>query len=65
MRPAEVFGSAVRGWAKVVTMPRSELNEKRVRNLRHVFEAGADVLERHFSGNRHDGSTERALMPRR
>jgi len=42
-------------------MPRSELNEKRVRNFRHVFEAGAAVLERHFSGNGHGGSTERAL----
>ncbi len=30
-------------------MPRSELNAKRVRNFRHVFEAGAAVLDRAFA----------------
>ena len=49
-----LFGAGRRG--KVVAMPRSELNEKRVRTFRHVFEAGAAVLERHFSRNGHGGA---------
>ena len=57
-----LFGAGRRG--KVVAMPRSELNEKRVRNFRHVFEAGAAVLERHFSRNGHgaaDLAADRAI----
>jgi hypothetical protein len=42
-------------------MPRSELNQKRVRNFRHVFEAGAAVLEHHFA----QGSNGSALAPDR
>jgi hypothetical protein len=42
-------------------MPRSELNQKRVRNFRHVFEAGAAVLEHYFA----QGSNGSALAPDR